>query len=66
MTRTQKIERIRIYRPCLYMTLTKLVPQLVAYPEYASPADIEVYNYHVSRESLVDNNKSAFKNRFSF
>lgn len=66
MTRAKKIELIKTYRPCLYMTLTHYVPQLVINPEYASSEDIEIYNYYVARESLMDNNKTAFKNRFSF
>ena len=66
MTRTQKIERIKLYRPGLYRKLCRHVPNLVINPEHATQEDVETYNYFVACESSMDRNNIAFKNRFSF
>lgn len=66
MTRAKKIERIKTYRPHLYMILAQKVHKLLENPEKASKYDIETYNYYIAQESSRDHNKTAFKNRFSF
>ena len=62
MTREEKLERIKKYRPSLYMRLKKTVPVLIANPENACDEDIAVYNAMIAHEA--DNDK--FKQNFSF
>ena len=62
MTREAKLERIKKYRPSLYMRLRKAVPDLIANPDNACDEDVAIYNAMIEHEA--DNDK--FKQNFSF
>ena len=66
MTRTQKLELIKKYRPRLYSTLTRKVPFLVADPDNASQYDIGIYNNIIEEFAKEDRNNVKFKKNFSF
>ena len=66
MTRTEKLERIKKYRPRLYAVILKSVPRLVANPYVASEKDIELYNGLIAKVAKMDRNNNTFKNNFSF
>ena len=67
MTRTQKIERIKKYRPSLYLRLKKEIPNLVKSPNTATAVEIDIYNYLIKEEAknYSENNLTFVKN-FSF
>jgi len=62
MTRKEKLERIKKYRPSLYLKLKKAVPDLLANPENAYDEDIETYNKIIEYEAGND----TFRQNFSF
>ena len=66
MTRTQKLELIKKYRPRLYSTLLRKVPFLVADPDNASQYDINIYNTLIEETAKKDRNNVTFRKNFSF
>lgn len=66
MTRTEKIERIKKYRPSLYMRLQRNVPDLVHDPNHATENDIFSYNNFITVEAKRDNTPEVFIKNFSF
>jgi len=66
MTRTQKLERIKKYRPILYRKLAKHLPNLLNNPGNATPEDIFSYNNFIISESKRDAKPEAFIRNFSF
>lgn len=66
MTRTEKLERIKKYRPSLYLRLKKHVPNLILDPDQATENDIFSYNNFISVEAKRDNTPEVFIKNFSF
>ena len=67
MTRTQKIERIKKYRPSLYLRLKRAVPAILESPETANAVEIEIYNDLIKEEAKRDgSNNITFIKNFSF
>lgn len=66
MTRTEKLERIRKYRPHLYLILAKKVPDLIFNPDDASEEEVSIYNSLIAEIARLDNNNVRFKQNFSF
>ena len=66
MTRTKKIERIKLYRPGLYSLLLRKVPDLVEDPNNATQNDIFIYNDLIEEVAKLDRNNVAFMRNFSF